>query len=162
MTMPILVGVDGTRKMSKSLGNQIGILDPPQEMYGKTMAIPDSAMSEYYRLLLGREPPAGIEQGAGAARDAKRELARELVAWLHSDEQARAAEAHFERVFVQKENPEEIKEAAFRLQRRQGPPARGHLHAVRGLALGGPPADRPGRRVARGGGPGCGGARRPL
>ena len=85
MTMPILVGVDGTRKMSKSLGNQIGILDPPQEMYGKTMAIPDSAMGEYYRLLLGREPPAGIEEGAGAARDAKRELARELVAWLHSD-----------------------------------------------------------------------------
>ena len=113
MTMPILVGVDGTRKMSKSLGNQIGILDPPQEMYGKTMAIPDSAMAEYYRLLLGREPPAGIEQGAGAARDAKRELARELVAWLHSDADALEAEAHFERVFVQKENPDEIGEAEF-------------------------------------------------
>ncbi len=162
VTMPILVGVDGTRKMSKSLGNQIGILDPPQEMYGKTMAIPDSAMEEYYRLLLGREPPAGIEQGAGAARDAKRELARELVAWLHSDEEARAAEAHFERVFVQKENPEEIKEARFGC-------TDGKVHlpevistAVRGLALGGPPADRPGRRLARGGGPGLGGARRPL
>ena len=64
MTMPILVGVDGTRKMSKSLGNQIGIIDPPGEMYGKTMAIPDSAMEEYYRLLLGREPPAGAEQGS--------------------------------------------------------------------------------------------------
>ncbi|HUH82099.1 MAG TPA: tyrosine--tRNA ligase [Solirubrobacteraceae bacterium] len=113
MTMPILVGVDGTRKMSKSLGNQIGILDPPDEMYGKTMAIPDSAMEEYYRLLLGREPPAGSEQGATAARDAKRELARGLVAWLHSDEEARGAEANFERVFVQRENPEEIKEADF-------------------------------------------------
>ncbi len=55
MTMPILVGTDGTRKMSKSLGNQIGVTDPPEEMYGKTMAIPDEAMGEYYRLLLGRE-----------------------------------------------------------------------------------------------------------
>ena len=113
MTMPILVGVDGTRKMSKSLGNQIGITDPPQEMYGKTMAIPDSAMDEYYRLLLGREPPEGADQGAKAARDAKRELARELVSWLHSPEDARAAEEHFERVFVQRENPEEIRESEF-------------------------------------------------
>ena len=113
MTMPILVGVDGSRKMSKSLGNQIGITDPPDEMYGKTMAIPDSAMEEYYRLLLGREPPAGSEQGATAARDAKRELARGLVAWLHSEQEARDAEEHFERVFVQRENPEEMREARF-------------------------------------------------
>jgi tyrosyl-tRNA synthetase len=113
MTMPILVGVDGTRKMSKSLGNQIGILDPPGEMYGKTMAIPDSAMDEYYRLLLGREPPAGAEQGASAARDAKRELARELVAWLHSAEEARAAEEEFERVFVQREEPQDMRETEF-------------------------------------------------
>ncbi|HTQ67550.1 MAG TPA: tyrosine--tRNA ligase [Solirubrobacteraceae bacterium] len=113
LTMPILVGVDGTRKMSKSLGNQIGVLDSPDEMYGKTMAIPDSAMEEYYRLLLGAEPPAGSEQGAKAARDAKRELARGIVAWLHSDEEAVAAEENFERVFVQRENPEEIGEAEF-------------------------------------------------
>src|SRR5262249_23649377 len=52
MTMPILVGTDGTRKMSKSLGNQIGVTDEPKEMFGKTMAIPDEAMAEYYRLLL--------------------------------------------------------------------------------------------------------------
>jgi len=113
VTMPILVGVDGTRKMSKSLGNQIGVLDPPEEMYGKTMAIPDSAMDEYYRLLLGREPPENMTEGASAARDAKRELARGLVAWLHSEEEARAAEAHFERVFVQRENPEDMKDAQF-------------------------------------------------
>ncbi|HTY97500.1 MAG TPA: tyrosine--tRNA ligase [Solirubrobacteraceae bacterium] len=113
MTMPILVGVDGSRKMSKSLGNQIGILDPPGEMYGKTMAIPDSAMDEYYRLLLGREPPEGADRGAKAARDAKRELARELVGWLHSPEQGRAAEEEFERVFVQHEDPEEIRESEF-------------------------------------------------
>jgi tyrosyl-tRNA synthetase len=116
LTMPILVGVDGSRKMSKSLGNQIGVLDPPQEMYGKAMAIPDSAMGEYYRLLLHREPPPEAAQGAQAARDAKRALARGLVSWLHSEDDAKDAEAHFERVFVQRENPEVIAEAEFRCQ----------------------------------------------
>ncbi len=84
MTMPILVGVDGRQKMSKSLGNQIGVTDAPQEMYGKTMAIPDEALEQYYRLLLGREPAIGEGAGARSPRDAKRALARELVAWLHS------------------------------------------------------------------------------
>src|SRR5271166_4439142 len=63
LTMPILVGVDGRQKMSKSLGNQIGVTDAPQEMYGKTMAIPDEALGEYYRLLLGREPQIGDAPG---------------------------------------------------------------------------------------------------
>src|SRR5204863_495167 len=63
LTMPLLVGTDGHRKMSKSLGNEIGVTDPPQEMYGKTMAIPDEMMGEYYRLLLAPEARAG---GAGA------------------------------------------------------------------------------------------------
>ena len=79
LTMPILVGTDGQRKMSKSLGNHIGITDAPGEIYGKTLSMPDEAMGEYYRLLLDREQPAGV-----APREAKRELARELVSWLHS------------------------------------------------------------------------------
>jgi tyrosyl-tRNA synthetase len=108
VTMPILVGTDGRRKMSKSLGNQIGITEEPQEIYGKTMAIPDEAMGEYYRLLLAHEPPADLPP-----RDAKRMLARELVTWLASTEQAEAAERHFDRVFVAHEAPEEIQEAAF-------------------------------------------------
>ncbi len=108
MTMPILVGTDGHRKMSKSLGNQIGITDEPQEMYGKTMAIPDAAMGEYYRLVLGRQPPADL-----SPRDAKRMLARELVGRLASSSQAEAAERHFDRVFVAHEAPEEIEEATF-------------------------------------------------
>jgi tyrosyl-tRNA synthetase len=108
MTMPILVGTDGRRKMSKSLGNQIGVTDAPPEMYGKTMAIPDAAMDAYYRLLLGRAPPAEL-----SARDAKRMLARELVAWLHSDADAAAAERHFDRVFVERAAPEEIEDAGF-------------------------------------------------
>ncbi|MHB8242730.1 MAG: tyrosine--tRNA ligase [Solirubrobacteraceae bacterium] len=120
MTMPILVGTDGHRKMSKSLGNQIGVTDAPQEMYGKTMAIPDEAMGEYYRLLLGREAPTAAADGSSSAsgsgeavsaRDAKRALARGLVGWLYSDEEAQAAEAHFDRVFVQREEPEEIADA---------------------------------------------------
>src|SRR6476659_2128511 len=113
MTMPILVGIDGHQKMSKSLGNQIGVTDPPQEMYGKVMRVPDEAMADYYRLLLGREPaPDGRFDGLGA-RDAKHALAREIVAWLHSDEDAAAAAAHFERVHVQGEEPADIADAAI-------------------------------------------------
>jgi tyrosyl-tRNA synthetase len=108
LTMPILVGTDGSRKMSKSLGNHIGVTDEPREMYGKTMSIPDEAMGDYYALLLGREPAR--EQ---PAREAKRELARELVSWLHSPAEAREAEAHFERVFVERGTPEEIEQLAF-------------------------------------------------
>jgi tyrosyl-tRNA synthetase len=113
MTMPILVGVDGRQKMSKSLGNQIGVTDAPQEMYGKTMAIPDEALEQYYRLLLGREPAIGDGEGALSPRDAKRALASELVAWLHSEADAQAAEDHFDRVFVQRGVPAEIEDAHF-------------------------------------------------
>jgi len=116
MTMPILVGTDGHRKMSKSLGNQIGVTDPPEEMFGKAMSIPDEAMGEYYRLLL--EPRLGESAALGeqdlqgsAARDAKRRLARELVAWLHSEQDAEQAEREWDRVFGQGELPEEIEDA---------------------------------------------------
>jgi tyrosyl-tRNA synthetase len=113
LTMPILVGVDGRQKMSKSLGNQIGVSDEPQEMYGKTMAIPDEALGEYYRLLLGREPAIGDGPDELSPRDAKRALAYELVAWLHSEADAQAAQEHFDLVFVQRGVPEEIQEARF-------------------------------------------------
>ena len=106
LTMPILVGTDGHRKMSKSLGNQIGITDAPQEMYGKTMSIPDEAMAEYYGLLLH-----GAQPGRLQPRDAKRRLAREMVAWLHSPEAAEAAEAEFDRVHVEHKAPAEIEES---------------------------------------------------
>jgi tyrosyl-tRNA synthetase len=104
MTMPILVGTDGRRKMSKSLGNHIAITDPPGEMYGKTLSLPDEAMDEYYRLLLDREPPDT------PPREGKRALARELVAWLHSADAAVAAEREFDRVFVERGEPAEIEE----------------------------------------------------
>jgi len=114
LTMPILVGVDGHRKMSKSLGNQIGVTDAPEEMFGKTMRIPDEAMDEFYRLLL-----PSIAQGGGPApapMERKRALARALVSWLHSPADAETAERHFDRVVVDKEAPEEIPEARFGVQ----------------------------------------------
>ncbi len=125
MTMPILVGTDGTRKMSKSLGNQIGVTDPPGEMFGKTMAIPDEAMEEYYRLLVDPRSADGargdVDALAGSsARDAKRALARDLVTWLHSAEAAEAAEKEWDRVFGQRELPEEIEDAEI--------PAEGAVH----------------------------------
>ncbi len=116
MTLPILVGTDGRQKMSKSLGNHIGITDSPQEMYGKTLSIPDEAMADWYRLLLHRSCPADLPDGDSARltpREAKRLLARELVGWLYSPEQAVAAERHFDRVFVAGEAPEQIEEAVF-------------------------------------------------
>ncbi len=112
LTMPILVGLDGRLKMSKSLGNQIGVTDAPEEMYGKTMAIPDEALREYYLLLRRREPALGSGPGELSARDAKRALARELVAWLHSPEDAERAEGHFDRVFVERGVPDELEDAA--------------------------------------------------
>jgi len=113
LTMPILVGTDGQRKMSKSLGNHIGVTDAPQEIYGKTMAIPDEAIGEYQRLLLGPQAADPEAAAASSPRDAKRALARELVQWLYSSEDAADAERHFDRVFVDREEPEAIEEAGF-------------------------------------------------
>ena len=106
LTMPLLVGVEGRRKMSKSLGNHIGITEPPAEIYGKTMSIPDEVVGDYFRLLLVREPTAGA-----SPRDAKRELARGIVSWLYSAEAAAAAEAEFDLVFVHRRAPGEMPEA---------------------------------------------------
>ncbi|MDQ3677663.1 MAG: tyrosine--tRNA ligase [Actinomycetota bacterium] len=108
LMMPILPGVDGERKMSKSLHNHIGVTDPPEEMYGKTLSLPDSAMASWYELLFGEHAPEEL-----SARDAKHELARRLVERFHSPDAARHAAAHFERVFVHKGQPEEIAEARF-------------------------------------------------
>jgi tyrosyl-tRNA synthetase len=108
LTMPILTGVDGERKMSKSLGNQVGVSDAPQEMYGKTLSLPDEAMAGWYTLLLGEPAPPEL-----SARDAKHALARRLVERFHSPAAADAAAAHFDRVFVQHALPEEIEDADF-------------------------------------------------
>jgi tyrosyl-tRNA synthetase len=108
LTMPILAGVDGTRKMSKSLGNHIGVDEPAQEIYGKTLSLPDDAMGGWYGLLLGEDAPPGM-----SARDAKHALARRLVERFHSADAAGEAAAHFDRVFVQHALPDDIEVASF-------------------------------------------------
>jgi tyrosyl-tRNA synthetase len=108
MTMPILPGIDGERRMSKSYGNYIGVTDRPEEMFGKLMSVPDSAMSTYYDLLLG-EPPAA----EAAAVEAKRELARRIVARFHGEPAAGEAEAHFDRLHKEHRPPEQIEEVSL-------------------------------------------------
>jgi tyrosyl-tRNA synthetase len=106
LTMPILPGTDGEQKMSKSLGNYVGVTDPPEEMFGRVMRIPDQLLPTYFRLVLGDEPPAG-----SAPNEAKRELARRIVERYHDAAAAQAAEEHFERLFVRHEAPEDVPEA---------------------------------------------------
>jgi tyrosyl-tRNA synthetase len=111
LTVPLLTGIDGVQKMSKSFGNQIGVTEPPDEMYGKTMRIPDEQIEPWFSLLLGAEPPPGA-----GPRDAKRSLARALVTRFHDANAASAAEAAFDRIFVAHQLPAEIEEAIVRSQ----------------------------------------------
>jgi tyrosyl-tRNA synthetase len=110
ITMPMLVGTDGTEKMSKSLGNYVGITEPPAEMYGKIMSLPDPAMRDYFTLLT-KVPADEIERLLGPdshPRDAKRRLAREIVGFYGGADAAAEAEAEFDKVFVRSELPSEI------------------------------------------------------
>src|SRR4029078_4366427 len=90
-TMPLRTGTDGDRKMSKSYGNHIGITEPPGDMYGKTLSIPDSELEPWYGLLLGGWVPEGL-----GPRDAKRALARALVSRYWGEGAALDAEAGFD------------------------------------------------------------------
>ena len=103
MTMPLLNGTDGERKMSKSFDNYIGITEPPEEIYGKTMSIPDEALELWYSLLLDSEVPSGL-----GPRDAKRALARALVARFHGKDAAERAEDAFDQKFIRHEIPEDV------------------------------------------------------
>jgi tyrosyl-tRNA synthetase len=121
MTMPILVGTDGVRKMSKTYGNYVGVTDPPEEMFGKLMSIPDEAMEEYYVLLLGERPEPDRHPG-----EAKRELARRLTDRFHGEGAGEAAEARFDRIHVRGEIPEDMPDADLR--EFVGPGADGTVH----------------------------------
>jgi tyrosyl-tRNA synthetase len=111
LTLPLLTGVDGVQKMSKSFGNHIGVTEDPGEMYGKTLRIPDEQIAPWFSLLLGQEPPEGL-----GPRDAKRALARALVTRFHDEAAALAAEAAFDRVFIAHDLPAEVEEAVVRSQ----------------------------------------------
>src|SRR5208337_2548405 len=116
LTMPILVGLDGQRKMSKSLGNYIGITEPPADMFGKIMSVPDDLMWSYYELVTDRTPQqiAALKQevssGALHPMDAKMRLAEEVVSCFHGPDAARKAAENFQRVFRDRQAPEEMKE----------------------------------------------------
>ena len=116
LTMPILPGTDGVEKMSKSLDNYIGISEPPQQMYGKTLSIPDTLIYDYM-LLATKIPSSGACRNQASAReravnprDLKRRLARELVTIYHDAAAAEAAEAEFDRIFKRKDVPDEMPE----------------------------------------------------
>ncbi|WP_258359974.1 tyrosine--tRNA ligase [Moorella sulfitireducens (nom. illeg.)] len=116
MMMPILPGLDGMQKMSKSLGNYIGINEPAKEMYGKTMSLPDELMLTYFELVttVSLEELETIKQGLASGylhpRDVKMRLAREIVSLYHSEEAAREAEKEFRQVFQLGDLPEEMPE----------------------------------------------------
>jgi tyrosyl-tRNA synthetase len=113
LTMPILVGLDGERKMSKSLGNSVGITEGPGEMFGKLMSISDDLMWSYYELLTDLGPPAivrlreEVRTGDLHPRDAKMQLAYSIIAGFHGEEAAKKASEEFRRVFRDRKAPEQ-------------------------------------------------------
>jgi tyrosyl-tRNA synthetase len=123
MMMPILPGLDGVQKMSKSLGNYIGVSEAPAEMYGKTMSLPDELMLTYFELVTAvpLEELEAIREGLAAGslhpRDTKMRLAREIVTLYHGAAAARAAEREFRQVFQQGDLPEEMPEVRINAAR---------------------------------------------
>jgi tyrosyl-tRNA synthetase len=119
MTMPLLLGTDGAQKMSQSLNNYIGVTDPPGEVFGKVMSIPDALMPQWFRLATELPDPevdrvvAGIEKGTIHPGEAKRLLARSVTGLYWSDEAAAEAEAAFDRLFRDHEIPEDVEDAAL-------------------------------------------------
>lgn len=113
-TMPILVGLDGVQKMSKSLGNYIGITEPAEEIYGKAMSIGDDLMPEYYHLATGLPSSEiktildGVKDNSVHPRDAKMRLAREIVTLYHGSRAAEDAEKRFKQVFQKGKMPDEM------------------------------------------------------
>jgi tyrosyl-tRNA synthetase len=106
VTMPILPGIDGDRRMSKSLENYVGVTEPPEEAFGKLMRLPDDAMPVYYTLLLEE-----TVDGQRPAVEAKRAMARRIVSRFHGEDAARDAEARFDRIHVEHGRPDVVPEA---------------------------------------------------
>jgi len=151
LTLPLLEGTDGVQKMSKSYGNYIGLTDESADMFGKVMSIPDELMVKYYRLCTAlpvEEVDELEEQIVGGTLHpnlAKRRLAREIVGLYHSTELAAEAEQAFDRVFKDREAPEDIAEYAADLPEQVFMPA---LLKEAGLV----PSNGEGRRMIAGGG----------
>ncbi|MBM4275043.1 MAG: tyrosine--tRNA ligase [Deltaproteobacteria bacterium] len=139
ITMPLLEGLDGVQKMSKSLGNYVGIDEPPQEMFGKIMSISDTLMLRYYELLTDITPQElarlkdDLAQGKKHPRQVKEDLAVTLVARYHGENAARQAAEEFARVFRERVLPEEIEEVTLKVPEALWLP---RLLAEAGLAAG--------------------------
>jgi len=122
ITMPLLEGLDGVQKMSKSLNNYVGVEDLPQQMYGKLLSLPDSMMRKYYDLLSSLNAKEieklfeDLKSGLVHPKKVKSDFAKEIVERYHSKILAQEAEAHFERVFSKKELPDNIPEHSFELK----------------------------------------------
>ena len=116
LTMPLLVGLDGQRKMSKSLGNYVGISETPSEMFGKLMSLSDEMMWPYFDLVTDRTPQEiaalaeEVKSGARHPMDVKMALATEIIAGFHGEAAAEKAAGEFQRVFRDREAPQEMKE----------------------------------------------------
>ena len=121
LTMPLLEGTDGTRKMSKSYGNYIGLTDAPADMFGKTMSIPDEMIGRYYRLASSLTPAevdeidAALADGSANPYELKRALGRDLVTTYHSAEAAAEAEAEFDRVHKNRDLPTDMPEVSVEI-----------------------------------------------
>jgi tyrosyl-tRNA synthetase len=119
LTMPLLVGTDGVQKMSQSLGNYIGIRDGADDMFGKLMSVPDALLSSYAALAAGLDDAAiaevesAVAAGGPGAGDAKRRVARSVVALYHAEDEARSAEAAFDRLFKEHAAPVDVPEATI-------------------------------------------------
>ena len=105
LTVPILPGIDGSEKMSKSLNNHVGVAEAPEEVYGRTLSLPDEAMDAWFRLLAVDGPEDGT-----SPRDTKRALARAIVERFHGPDAARAAEERFDRLHIRHEAPDDVPE----------------------------------------------------
>ncbi|MCB0417335.1 MAG: tyrosine--tRNA ligase [Bdellovibrionales bacterium] len=118
ITMPLLEGLDGVQKMSKSLGNYVGVYESPNEIFGKLMSLPDASLRRYFDLLSDlsiqgiQDLFSRLEGGKEHPRDVKIRFACEMVARFHSEDAAQQAKEHFERVFSKKEIPDDIPEFA--------------------------------------------------
>ncbi len=153
-TWTLLVGTDGTEKMSKSLGNYVGITEPPQEMFGKLMSIPDEVLPHYWALLTdegfeGAERiDAAMQSGDRHPMDVKKELARRIITRYHSEAQANAAQAEFERVFSHGQKPSEIPDLPVPACELED----GRVWIVKLIrACGGAPSNSEARRLIKGG-----------
>ena len=116
ITLPLLEGTDGVEKMSKTYGNEIGLLDPPEDKYGKIMSISDDMIVKYFRLAADADDQkveaikSLLSDSKTNPRDVKRELGRAIVKLYHGADEAQAAEQHFDKVIVQKDIPDEMDE----------------------------------------------------